>query len=199
MREAVGRKKVHELQEEQTSCNARGHNISSKPKTTRGRSWKLEKAVELPTLGHGPSQWNIGGWAQKGQRSYLSVMSPRRKICPGGWLRLHHRTQVEGVESPVNQVPQVMAREGGMLVPSTCLQHPGDSKVLLEKKRWGDTPGLPGSRGWAGQGPPQKLVCPRYRLLEPEGNCVLGNLLFVMSFSDEKPLATRAMRSIWGR
>ena len=57
---------------------------------------------------------------------------------------------MEGVERPVSQIPQVMAREGGMLAPSTRLQHLGDSKVLFEKKKWGDTPGLPGSRGQAG-------------------------------------------------
>ena len=98
-------------------------------------------------------------------------------------------------ERPVSQVPQVMAREGGMLAPSTRLQHLGDSKVLLEKKRRGDTQGLPGSQGRAWKRPPRKLVHPRYRLPEPEGESVLGDLLLVTSCSDEQPLTSRAMPS----
>ena len=61
-------------------------------------------------------------------------------------LHRHHGVQVEGFEGPVPQVPQVLASEGGVLAPSTCLQHLGDSEVLLEQKRRSDTMGLPGHR-----------------------------------------------------
>ena len=58
---------------------------------------------------------------------------------------------MEGIEGPVSEVPQVMAREGGVLAPSkgARLEHLGDSEVLFKKKRRNDTPGLPGSRGQA--------------------------------------------------
>ena len=124
-------------------------------------------------------------------------MSRRTAQVHQGLCR-HHRTQVEDVKRPVSQVPQVMAREGGMRAPRTRLQHLGDSEVLLEKKRQGDTPGLRGSWGRAGQGPPRKLVRPRYRLPGPEGNSVLGDLL-VTSCNDEQPLSTRVMRSGTGQ
>ena len=50
-------------------------------------------------------------------------------------LSRHHRTQVEGVEGLVRQVPQVVARKGGMTQPRTRLQHLVDSKVLKKKGR----------------------------------------------------------------
>ena len=62
-------------------------------------------------------------------------------------LRRHHRAQVEGVEGPMVDVPQVVARTGGMPAPRTRLQHLVNSEVLLEKKRWSDTTSLPSSRG----------------------------------------------------
>ena len=49
-------------------------------------------------------------------------------------LRCHHRAQVEGVEGPMGNVPQVVACKGGMLAPRTRLQHLVDSEVLLKKK-----------------------------------------------------------------
>ena len=73
-------------------------------------------------------------------------------VCPGERPRLnqglsrHHGSRVEGFEGPVRQVPQVMMRESGVPVPSTRLQHLGDSEVHLEQKRWSDTPDLPGPR-----------------------------------------------------
>ena len=54
---------------------------------------------------------------------------------------------MEGVEGPMVDVPQVVARTGGMLAPYTHLQHLDDSEVLLEKKRRSDTTSLPSSRG----------------------------------------------------
>ena len=99
-------------------------------------------------------------------------------VCLGERPRLnqglshHHSTQMEGFEGPMRKVPQVMTREGGVLAPSTCLQHLVDSEVLLEQKRWSDTTGLPSSRRRIRNGPPRKLVCPRYRLPEPEGDRV---------------------------
>ena len=59
----------------------------------------------------------------------------------------HHRAQVEGVEGPMGDVPQVLARKGGMPAPRTRLQHLVDSEVLLKKKRWSDTTSFPSSRG----------------------------------------------------
>ena len=58
-------------------------------------------------------------------------------------LSRHHRTQVEGVEGLVRQVPQVVAHKGGMTTPLTRLQHLVDSKVLLKKKRRSNTAGFP--------------------------------------------------------
>ena len=62
-------------------------------------------------------------------------------------LRCHHRAQVEGVEGPMGNVPQVVARKGSMPAPRTRLLHLVDSEVLLEKKRRSDTTSLPSSRG----------------------------------------------------
>ena len=59
----------------------------------------------------------------------------------------HHRAQVEGVEGPMGEVPQVVARKGGMPAPRTRLQHLGDSEVLLKKKRRSNTTSLPSLRG----------------------------------------------------
>ena len=64
---------------------------------------------------------------------------------------------------------ELMTCEGGVPAPCTRLQHLGDSEVLLEQKRRRNTPGLPGPRRRVRNGPPQELVCPRYRLPEPEG------------------------------
>ena len=62
-------------------------------------------------------------------------------------LRCHHRAQVEGVEGPMGNVTQVVARKGGMPAPRARLQHLVDSEVLLEKNRRSDTTSLPSSRG----------------------------------------------------
>ena len=62
-------------------------------------------------------------------------------------LRCHHKAQVEGVEGPMGDVPQVVARKCGMLAPSIRLQHLVDSEVVLKKKRRSDTTSLPSSRG----------------------------------------------------
>ena len=72
------------------------------------------------------------------------IHSERPRLSHG--LRRHQGVQVEGFEGPVCQVPQVMALEGGVLAPSTCLQHLGNSKALLEQKRRSDTKGLTGPR-----------------------------------------------------
>ena len=82
-----------------------------------------------------------------------------------------------------------------MLTPSTCLQHLGDSEVLLKKKRRSDTLSLSGSQRRPWSRSPRKLVCPRYRLPELEGDHVLGNLLFATSCGDEQPLTLQTM---WG-
>ena len=80
---------------------------------------------------------------------------------------------MEGFEGPMSYVAQVMTHEGGVPAPCTCLQHLGDSEVLLEQKRQSDTLGLPGPRRRIRNGPPRELVRPRYRLPEPEGDSVL--------------------------
>ena len=122
-------------------------------------------------------------------------------MCPGEWPRLdqglsrHHRTQVEGFEGPMRQVPQVMTREGGVLAPCTRLQHLVDSEVLLEQKRRSNIPGLPSSRSGVRNGLPRELVSPRYRVPEPEGDRVLGDLLRATSCGYEQPLTSRAMGS----
>ena len=41
---------------------------------------------------------------------------------------------MEGVEGPMGNVPQVVARKRHVLAPLTCLQHLVDSEVLLKKK-----------------------------------------------------------------
>ena len=88
-----------------------------------------------------------------------------------------------------------MTREGGVTAPSTRLQHLGNSKVLLEQKRQSDTPGLPGPRRRVRNGYPRELVCPRYRLPEPEGGRVLGDLLRATSRGDKQPLTSLTMCS----
>ena len=102
---------------------------------------------------------------------------------------------MEGFEGPVQQVPQVMAREGGVLAPSTSLQHMGDSEVLLKQKRRNDTTGLPGPWRRVRNGPPRELVRLSYRLPEPEGDRVLGDLLLATSRGDNQPLTLRTICS----
>ena len=122
-------------------------------------------------------------------------------VCPGELPRLnqglscHHKTQVESCNGPMRQVPKVMTREGGVFVPCTRLQHQGDSEVLLKKKRRSNTPGFPSSRRRVRNGPPRELVRLRYRLLEPEGDRILRDLLSDTSCSDEQPLTSRTMCS----
>ena len=86
-------------------------------------------------------------------------------------------------------------REGGVLAPCTRLQHLVDSEVLLEQKRRSDTPGLSSARRGIRNGPPRELISPRYRLPEPEGDRVLGDLLRATSCGDEQPLTSQAMCS----
>ena len=122
-------------------------------------------------------------------------------VCPGERSRLkqglsrHHRTQVEGFEGPMCKVPQVMTCEGGVPAPCTRLQHLVDSEVLLEQKRRNDTSGLLSSRRRIRDGSSRELVHPGYRLPEPEGDCVLGDLLHATSCGDEQPLTSQTMCS----
>ena len=122
-------------------------------------------------------------------------------VCPSERPRLNqglshlHRTQVEGFEGPMRKLPQVMAREGGVPAPCTRLQHLGDCEFLLEQKRRSDTLGLPGSRRRNRNRSPRELVCPRYRLPEPEGDRVLRDLLRATSCGDEQPLTSQTMCS----
>ena len=63
----------------------------------------------------------------------------------------HHRAQVEGVEGPMSEVPQVVTHKGGMPAPRARLQHLVDSKVLLKKKRRSNTTHLTSSGGGHGK------------------------------------------------
>ena len=110
-------------------------------------------------------------------------------------LRYHHRLQVEGVEGPMINVPQVLARKGGVLAPRTRLQHLVDSEVLLKKKRRSDTTSHPSSRGRNRLFRTQELVGTWYRLPEPEGDSGLRYLHLDTSCGNKQPLATRTMRS----
>ena len=80
---------------------------------------------------------------ESGKGRYVRANGPR--LNQG--LRRHHRAQVEDFEGPVSQVPQVMAHEGGVVAPCTRLQHLGNSKVVLKKKRRSNTPAFGGSPG----------------------------------------------------
>ena len=73
------------------------------------------------------------------------VQASRPELDQG--LCRHHRAQVEGVEGPMGEVPQVATYTGGMPVPRTRLQHLVDSEVLLKKKGRRYTMSLPSSRG----------------------------------------------------
>ena len=102
---------------------------------------------------------------------------------------------MEGVEGPMVDVPQVVARTGGMPAPRTRLQHLDDSEVLLEKKRRSDTTGLPSSRGRSRLFGTRELVGTWHQLPEPEGDRGLRYLLLVTPRGDKQPLTTRTMSS----
>ena len=96
----------------------------------------------------------MDGWRKTGDRIVKSqsrvilecyVQASRPGLDQG--LCRHHRAQVEGVEGPMDKVPQVVMRKGGMPAPRTRLQHLVDNEVLLEKKRWSNTTSLSSSRG----------------------------------------------------
>ena len=101
-----------------------------------------------------PYGMSVDGWRKTEDRVVKSqskvsqewyVQASRPGLDQG--LCHHHRAQVEGVEGPMGNVPQVVARKGGMPAPSTRLQHLVDSEVLLKKKRRSNTTSLPSSRG----------------------------------------------------
>ena len=103
-----------------------------------------------------------------------SVQSQFGVLCPGEQARVkprpvpppglnhglcrHHRAQVEGVEGPMSEAPQVVTRKGGMPAPRTRLQHLVDSKVLLKKKRRSNTTRLTSSGGGHGKCRSRELV-----------------------------------------
>ena len=92
----------------------------------------------------------MDGWRKTGDRvvkSQSGVLGPASRPGLDQGLCRHHRAQVEGVEGPMGEVPQVVTHKGGMPAPRTRLQHLVDSEVLLEKKRWSKTTSLPSSRG----------------------------------------------------
>ena len=108
--------------------------------------------MKIPTFGQSQHSGElVDGWRK--DRGVIRQSQVREgMVCPGERprlnqaLRRHHEARVESFKGPVRQVPQVMAREGGVLAPSTCLKHPGDSEVLLEQKRRSDTKGPSGPR-----------------------------------------------------
>ena len=93
------------------------------------------------------------------------------------------------------KVPEVITSEGGVPASCTRLQHLVNSKVLLEQKRWSDTPGLPSSRSRIRNRSPRELVHSKYGLPEPEGDRVLRDLLRVTFRGDEQPLTSQTMCS----
>ena len=86
------------------------------------------------------SQWSIGGWLEKKDRSHPSVTSLGRDGMSGRVAKVKPRP-----EPP----PQD---------PGTSLQHLVDSEVLLEQKRRSDTTGLPSSRRRIRNGSPRDIV-----------------------------------------
>ena len=101
-----------------------------------------------------PEGTSVDGWRKTKDRivkcqsrviSECYVQASRPGLDQG--LCRHHRAQVEGVEGPMGEVPQVVTCKGGMPVPRTCFQHLVDSEVLLKKKRRRNTTSLPSSRG----------------------------------------------------
>ena len=102
----------------------------------------------IPTHKQGPRhRTTVEGWRRIDRESSVSHESKVGMSGQEAWsyqgLNRHHRTQMEGVEGLVRQVPQVMACKGGITPPSTRLQHLVDSKILLEKKRRSNTAGFP--------------------------------------------------------
>ena len=93
----------------------------------------------------------MDGWRKTEDR----VVKSQSKVSPECYVQASRpgldpglcRAKVEGVEGPMGEVPQVVARKGGMPAPRTRLQHLVDSEVLLEKKRRSNTTSLPSSRG----------------------------------------------------
>ena len=73
-------------------------------------------------------------------------------------LCCNHRAQVEGVQGPMGNVPQVVARKDCMPAPRTRLQHLVDSKILLKKKRRSNTTCLTSHGGRHRQCRPRELV-----------------------------------------
>ena len=131
----------------------------------------------------------------------MSAQSQSGVVCPGEQarvtrgLRSHHKAQVEGVEGPMGNVPQVAARKGRVLAPLIRLQHLVDSEVLLKKKKRSDTTSQPSTRGRNRLFRTREPVGMWDRQPEPEGNRGLRYLLLATPCGNKQPLATRPMRS----
>ena len=143
---------------------------------------------------------SVDGRSKK-DRSHPSVMSPGRDGMSGRVATVKPRpeppSQYPGGRflGTYAHVPEVMTGEGGVPAPCTRFQHLVDRVVLLEQKRRSDTLGLLSPRRRIRNGSPQELVRPRYRLQEPEGDRVLGDLLRATSCGDEQLLTSQV---IWG-
>ena len=89
-------------------------------------------------------RWMAG---EKKQMSHPSVMSPGRYGMSWRAAKVKPRHEPPPPQDPGRRFREtdVRGREGGVPAPCTCLQHLGDSEVLLEQKRRSDTPGLPDS------------------------------------------------------
>ena len=78
----------------------------------------------------------------------------------------HHRAQVEGVEGPMGDVPQVVERSGGVPAPRTRLQHLVDSEQAVPYPRAGRHVILTSEarrRQWSRQPPRRAGDCERSR------------------------------------
>ena len=110
---------------------------------------------QVPTINNdSPSGTSVDGWRRDRIERSKSVQSQFGVLCPGEQARVKPRPvpppqspEVEGVEGPMSEVPQVVMRKGGMPAPRTRLQHLVDSKVLLKKKRRSNTTRLTSSGG----------------------------------------------------
>ena len=122
--------------------------------------------VKIPTFGQVHLKGASVDDQRKRQRTQPSVMSPGRD----GMSRRAAKVK-PGPASP----PQ--GPDGRFRGPGT-----------------GDTPGLPGPQRVRSR-PHRELVRPRYRLPEPKGDRILGDLLLATSCGDKQPLTSRTMCS----
>ena len=131
----------------------------------------------------GTSQRGISEWPEKKDRSQPSVMSPGKD----GMSR--RAAKVKPRPEPPPQDPGGRFRGTYAQGPSgndawrwcACAMYPSSTPGRQQSSSWTEEteryPGFPSSQRRIRNGSPRELVCPRYRLPEPEGDRVLGDLL----------------------